>query len=189
MELKNVLNIKTREEFRGWLLKNHSDETECWIVAKRGRTIPQDNIWYLDAVEEAICFGWIDSTTKKINGVTWQRFMPRSKKSEWTELNKERARRLGRLGLLTEDGKKALPDMSEESFLIDDEIKKAFKDNPAALENFLSFPPLYQRVRIDSIQRYKKQDRKTFENRLEKLLQKSSEGVMFGEWNDYGRLL
>lgn len=136
MEVKNILNIKTRSEFREWLTKNYDKETECWMAAKKGKTPPEDCVWYLDSVEEVLCFGWIDTTHK-----------------------------------------------------IDAEIMQAFHDNPEAWQNFSSFPPLYQRVRIDSIQRDKKKDRAVFEKRVKKLVEQSAAGKMFGEWNDYGRLI
>ncbi len=159
------------------------------MVAKKGKTPPSDFVWYLDAVEEALCFGWIDTTHKNIDGVDLQRFTPRTAKSPWSELNKERCRRLEKLGLMTESGRAVLPDMSVNSFVIDDEIYRAFQENPVAWENFCKFPPLYQRVRIDSIQRDKKKDRSVFEMRLNKLITQSQAGKMFGDWNDYGRLL
>lgn len=189
MEPINVLKITTRADFRKWLQENHSVEKECWMVAKKGKIPPADCVWYLDAVEEVLCFGWIDTTHKNIDGVDLQRFTPRTAKSPWSELNKERCRRLEKLGLMTEAGRAVLPDMSINSFVIDDEISRAFRGNPAAWENFCKFPPLYQRVRIDSIQRDKKKDRGVFEMRLNKLITQSQAGKMFGDWNDYGRLL
>ena len=69
-----VLNVKNRSEFREWL-SNNTTQKECWVVVKRGK--PTDDAFcYLDAVEEALCFGWIDSTAKKVDGVTYQRFSP-----------------------------------------------------------------------------------------------------------------
>ena len=159
------------------------------MAAKRGKNSPTDCVWYLDAVEEVICFGWIDTTHKKIDGVDMQRFTPRAARSPWSELNKERCRRLEKLGLMTDAGRAALPDMSESGFVIDTEIQKAFWENPLAWKNSQSFPALYQRVRIDSIQRDKKKDREIFEIRLKKLVEQSEAGKMFGDWNDYGRLL
>lgn len=188
MEQKNILNITTREDFRKWLIQNHNTESECWMAAKRGKNSPTDCVWYLDAVEEVLCFGWIDTTHKKIDGVDMQRFTPRAARSPWSELNKERCRRLEKLGLMTDAGRAALPDMSESGFVIDTEIQKAFW-NPLAWKNFQSFPALYQRVRIDSIQCDKKKDREIFEIRLKKLVKQSEAGKMFGDWNDYGRLL
>lgn len=189
MEPKNILDVTTREEFRQWLEKNHDQKSECWAVAKKGKHKPKNQLWYLDAVEEALCFGWIDTTHKRIDGVDMQRFTPRKKRSQWSELNKERCRRLERLGLMTDAGRKKLPDMAVASFKIDRDIQAAFANHPQAWRNFHSFPPLYQRVRIDSIQRDKKKDRDVFDHRLAKLIEKSAQGKMFGEWNDYGRLL
>lgn len=189
MEPKNILNITTREDFRTWLMQNHDKENECWLVVKKGKQPPRDYVWYLDAVEEVLCFGWIDTTHKNIDGVDTQRFTPRTSKSPWSELNKERVRRLEKLGLMTNAGRAVLPDMSENGFVIDEEIYQAFQENLVAWDNFQSFPTLYQRVRVDSIQRDKKKDRAVFDKRLEKLIQQSEAGKMFGDWNDYGRLL
>ena len=98
-EVQNILAVSNRAEFREWL-SNHPEETECWVQVKRGRPVDPETFYYLDAVEEALCFGWIDSTHKEIDGVRMQRFTPRKKNSPWTELNKERVRRLERLGLI-----------------------------------------------------------------------------------------
>ena len=189
MEPQNLLNITTRADFRRWLNEHHAKERECWMVAKKGKNPPADCVWYLDAVEEALCFGWIDTTHKTVNGKDMQKFTPRAAKSPWSELNKERVRRLERLGLMTDAGRAVLPDMSEGGFVIDEEIRQAFAENPVAWEKFRSFPALYQRVRMDSIQRDKKKDRAVFERRLKKLIDKSAAGTVFGDWNDYGRLL
>lgn len=189
MDAKNILNITTRAGFRQWLIENHRKETECWMAAKKGKLPPENYVWYLDAVEEVLCFGWIDTIHKKIDGVDLQKFTPRAIRSPWSELNKERCRRLEKLGLMTDAGRAVLPDMSEKSFVIDFEIMSAFNANPDAWKNFNNFPALYQRVRIDSIQRDKKKDREVFEKRVKRLIEQSAQGKMFGDWNDYGRLL
>ncbi len=94
MDFKNLLPAKNRDELRQWLSENYNKESECWVVVKRGRPVDNGTFWYIDAVEEAMCFGWIDSTTKKMdNGITAQRLAPRRKGSLWSELNKERCRR------------------------------------------------------------------------------------------------
>ncbi len=187
VEPRNILHFTVREDLRRWFEAHHSDEKECWIALKRGSVPVEGRIWYLDAVEEALCFGWIDTTNKIVDGVTLQKFTPRAKRSKWSELNKERCRRLEKLGLMTDAGRAVLPDMSESGFVIDPEILDAFRKDPVAWENFTSFPSLYQRVRIDTIQRYMK-DGDAFERKLRKLVEQSHEGVMFGEWDDYGRL-
>ncbi len=184
---QNILDIRNRKDFRDWLMRKSKTEKECWIAVKRGKTPPVDALWYLDSVEEALCFGWIDSTVKNVNGVTLQRFGPRTKSGKWTELNKERCRRLERIGLMTDSGRAACPDLDAE-FKIIPEIIEAFSANPTAWNNFKSFPCLYQRVRIDNIQRNKAK-RELFDSRLRKLIEASQRGEMIGDWHDCGRLL
>ena len=75
-----ILPIKNRGEFRRWLSENHGKEKECWIIVQRGRPVDDGTFWYIAAVEEALCFGWIDCTTKKTGLGTAQRFAPRRKK-------------------------------------------------------------------------------------------------------------
>lgn len=189
MESQNILDITSREEFRHWLELKHSLAKECWIEVKRGSTPSSGKLWYLDSVEEALCFGWIDSVNKRISGVAMQRFSPRRKRGgTWSELNKERCRRLEKLGLMTEAGRAVLPDMTDKGFVIDRRIIERFKKNKLAWDNFCRMPQLYQRVRIDTIQR-DTSDMKVFFNRLERLVSQSENGKMFGEWNDYGRLI
>lgn len=112
--VKNLLEVRDRTAFRVWLSRHASIEPECWVVVKRGRPDGGGVFWYLDAVEEALCFGWIDSTTKRLHdGRTAQRFTPRRVGSQWSELNKARARRLVRLGLMAERGRAVLLEMDE----------------------------------------------------------------------------
>lgn len=186
MTPRNILCITSRNDFREWLIKNSTIEKECWIAVKRGKTPPEDALWYLDAVEEALCFGWIDSTVKNVDGVALQRFGPRTKNGRWTELNKERCRRLERLGLMTDRGRAACPDLDAE-FEIMPGIIAAFKARPVAWQNFQNFPPLYQKVRIDNIQRVIAKP-ELFESRLTKLIEASERGEMTGDWHDCGRL-
>lgn len=185
----NILKAKNREELRLWLENNYETQKECWVIAKRGRPQNDDTFWYIDAVEEALCFGWIDSTVKKLdNGITIQRLSPRKKGSIWSELNKERCRRMEKLGKMTQAGKKVLPDMSEKGFNIDIDILEELKKDEIVWANFHKFPSLYQRVRIDTIQ-IKKKNPQLFQKRLEKLIENTKKGIMYGEWNDNGRLL
>lgn len=189
MEITNLLAIKSRSELREWLLQNHKTETECWVVVKRGRPKEDDTFWYVDAVEEALCFGWIDSTIKKIaEDITVQKLCPRKAKSNWSELNKERCRRMERLGLMTDAGRVVLPDMSDDGFVIDRDILSALQSDPIVWNNFIRLPDLYKRVRIDTIQ-IKKRQPELFKSRLEKFMENTRKGILYGEWNDNGRLL
>lgn len=188
MEIHNLLDIKSRTELREWLIHNHKTEKECWVVVKRGRPTDDNTIWYIDAVEEALCFGWIDSTTKKIaEDVTAQKLCPRKPRSNWSELNKERCRRMERLGLMTDAGRAVLPDMSPNGFIIDKDILQRLQSDQVVWNNFCKFPDLYRRIRIDTIQ-IKKNQPELFESRLNKFIENTRKGLLYGEWNDNGRL-
>jgi len=185
MELTNILPIKTRQELRQWLEENHGKSSFAWVPVL---SKDPDKLSYLAVVEESICFGWIDSTKKRVGDVMYQRISPRRKSGNWTELNKERARRLIGLGLMHPQSERALPDMTEGSFAIRQDVLDAIKSDPAIYENFLQLPPLYIRVRIDNIQGYPQGD-ETYKRRLEKFLQNTKDGKLYGDWNDGGRLL
>ncbi len=187
MEIKNLLAAKTREELRAWLLANSKTEQACWVIVSMKAS--PETLLYLDAVEEALCFGWIDSVKKKVSETELaQRLSPRSKKSSWTELNKERVRRLEKLGLMRDEGRMVLPDMSDSSFSIDKAIEQRLLEEPQAYEHFLGFPALYQRVRLDTIQSIKDQP-ELFKKRLDKFIDHAKENKMYGQWHDNGRLL
>ena len=109
MEVTNLLQFAEREELRRWLEQNHSTERCCWVVMYRAKRPKWDAIAYLDVVEEALCFGWIDSTLKRLpDGRLVQRLSPRRKGSHWTELNKQRCTDLERRGLMTDAGRREL---------------------------------------------------------------------------------
>ena len=185
--MKNVLTeIRDRAAFRAWL-ESHGDETECWVHVKRGRPVNDGTFYYLDAVEEALCFGWIDSTHAEIGGLRMQRFTPRKKNSPWTELNKERARRLIRLGLMTDAGRAALPPLGPRSFHMDPDVVQALK-KARVWSRFCSFPPLYRRIRAGNAAFYKRRDETAYRKALDHLIRETRKGRVFGEWNDYGRL-
>ena len=110
MEVTNFLSFKNRNELRQWLVENHSTARECWVVSFRKKQPEWVALPYLDIVEEALCFGWIDSTCKKLpDGRLVQRLSPRRKHSHWTELNKQRCHDLERRGLMTPAGLAAMP--------------------------------------------------------------------------------
>lgn len=189
MEINNRLFITARKELREWLTANSETQSECWVEAKRGKSAPYGKLWYLDAVEEALCFGWIDSTCRKVDGITLQRFSPRTKNTSWSELNKERCRRLIKLGLMTDTGARVLPDLDKE-MEIQGDVLSALQADKVVWENFMSFPPLYRRVRIDRIQNERRLKRpEGFNRMLAKLVEATRRGIMIGEWHDYGRLI
>jgi uncharacterized protein YdeI (YjbR/CyaY-like superfamily) len=168
----------TRAEWRQWLAENHDKKGEIWLVSYSDNS-EKPRIPYLHTVEEALCFGWIDGIQKRMDVErTVQRFTPRKPKSHWTELNKERARRLIASGQMTEAGLAVLPDLSA-PFQIPADILEALQRDPQVWENFQQFPDVYQRIRISFIDEVRRQP-EVFQTRLANFLKKTRENKMFG---------
>ena len=184
----NILECETKEEFYDWLKKNHDSEDECFLKCKKGKI--KDNtgiLYYIDAVYMALCFGWIDSTQKVIGGIRYQRFSPRKKNSNWSELNKARCKWLIKKKLMTPSGLEVCPELEEE-FEIDKDILKKLKSDNEIWDNFKNFPELYKRVRIGNIQKEKKNS-ESYKKTLKHFLEETKKNNMYGEWDDNGRLI
>lgn len=179
------IDVRNRKELREWFTRNHGSYSECWVYTKMKDTA-EEGILYLDAVEEALCFGWIDSTKIRFNDRMCQRFSPRRRGSKWSELNKERCRRLEHLGLMTDAGRAVLPDL-DEPFRMDDDVRDILMSDEDVVKNMTEMPALYVRIRIYNIQDVRGKDE--FKRRLDRFIECTRKGVMYGEWNDGGRLI
>lgn len=154
----NKLQAETREDWRAWLTENYAAETEVWLVFHKKHTAVR-SISYEASVEEALCFGWIDSLIKRLDEHRYLRkFTPRSSDSVWSELNKERARRMIREGRMTPAGLAVIQaakasgewnlKRSRPHFPIDElpvELSVAFDTEPEADAFFRSLPPSYRK--------------------------------------------
>ena len=186
MDITTQLHVERIEEWRNWLESNHLTENEIWLVFYK-RDARDYQLGYIETVEEALCFGWIDGISKKMDDSTKaQRFTPRRKNSHWTELNKERVRRLTALGKMHEQGRKVLPNL-ETPFDIDEAILEELKKDAATYQFFKTLPDLYVRVRISYIQEYKPGS-PGYEKRLANFLKYTAQGKMLGRWDDGGKL-
>lgn len=190
MEVRNLLDIHTRAELYQWYLENHDKVSDFWIRLNRANAEYPGVVRYVDAVEVALCFGWIDSTQKRIDdGKPIQHFTPRRKGCNWCEQNVERCRRLIRLGEMTPAGLAVIPDIDPENFVFQDWVLDALKEDPATWENFMSFPAAYRRIKADRIQHY--MDTKRPEEAMKalaKFVADTRAGKMQGGWDDFGRL-
>jgi uncharacterized protein YdeI (YjbR/CyaY-like superfamily) len=109
MEIGETLYVTKPPQFYKWLKKNHAAKKEIWLVQYKKAT-HKPSINYVEAVEVAICFGWIDGLEKGMDTERYAtRFSPRRPKSNWTETNKERARKMIERGLMTPSGLAAVP--------------------------------------------------------------------------------
>ena len=183
--MEKIITVTCFDELYEWLA-NYSDiEDFVWVNAKRGKPNGKD-FSYIDAVYCALCFGWIDSTCKNIDGVTYQKLMPRGKKTHWTYLNIARCEYLIKKGLMKDRGLKALPDKYK-PFIVSNDILIELKKNEKAWNNFSCFPVLYQRVRVDNIE-WARKNNELFRRRLNKLIKTAENNEMYGQWDDYDRL-
>ena len=148
MKLGKTVYAKNRKEWRAWLAKHHAKAKEIWLVYYKKHS-GKPRIPYDDAVEEALCFGWIDSTVKTVDADSFaQRFTPRRHGSEWSELNKERVRKLLANGKMTPAGMAhAHLQLKIKKFVVAPDVRKALQDADAWLY-FLKFSERYKRIRI-----------------------------------------
>jgi uncharacterized protein YdeI (YjbR/CyaY-like superfamily) len=109
MEIGETIYVTTRAELRKWFEANHESKKEIWLI-KYKKATKKPSINYVEAVEEGICFGWIDGLEKGMDAERYAlRFSPRRPKSNWTETNKERARKMIAEGKMTKAGFASLP--------------------------------------------------------------------------------
>lgn len=145
------LPFSSRAEWRAWLEAHHGRERGLWLVYHHAASgVP--SVTYAEAVEEALCFGWIDSRPGKLGGHRHrQLFSPRRSGSPWSQINKERVGRLDAQGQLAPAGRAAVEaarasgawDLYDEieALTVPDDLRRALEALPPALENFTAFPP------------------------------------------------
>lgn len=190
MEVTNLLDIHTREELYRWYRENHHKVSDFWLRVNRAAADCPGVVRYVDAVEVALCFGWIDSTQKKIDeGKPIQHFTPRRKRSNWCERNLIRCRRLVQLGEMTPAGLAVAPDLDPSLFVFEEWVLDALKADKEAWANYNSFPETYRRIRVDFIQHYRQTGREEeAQKALKKFVKACHDGKMQAGWDDLGRL-
>lgn len=183
-----TLYIHDRAAWRAWLEENHAREREVWLVYYKKHT-NRPRILYDDAVEEALCFGWIDSTVRRLDDDSYlQKFTPRKRKSNWCESNVKRARRLIAEGLMTKAGLDAIaegaldvefvPRPQSKEVEVPRFVCDALKRTPKAWENFSTLAPSYRREYVNWINEAKRDE--TRERRLREAARLLSENKKLG---------
>ncbi len=179
MDVTETLYVPTREQWRDWLAAHHEDRTEIWLVSWRKNT-GRPGVAYNDAVEEALCFGWIDSTRKSLDAERHaQRFTPRRAGSAYSQTNKERLARLAREGKLHPSVEGDLDHARPEDFEIPDDIRAALEARHGAWTFFEGTSPSYQRIRAAYVDHARARPYE-FEKRLSNLVDKCAAGRQFG---------
>jgi uncharacterized protein YdeI (YjbR/CyaY-like superfamily) len=185
MKVGKMLYVTKRNEWHLWLSKNHNKEKEIWLIYYK-KNSGKARISYNDAVDEALCFGWIDSTVKSIDNEKYaQRFTPRRKGSILSQMNKERVRKLILEKRMTKFGLNAIAhafDLKTDipnDFVIEQDLLIAIKNNKEAWINFQNLPESYKRIRIAYIG-HRKENKKEFEKRLNYFIKMTAKNKLFG---------
>jgi len=177
MKLGKTLHVNNRKDWRTWLVKHYKNETEIWLIYYRKET-EKPRISYNDAVEEALCFGWIDSIIKSLNKEqTVQRFSPRNPKSKYSQANKERLKWLVKKDMIhlsiQDTAKKVLSD----KFVFPPDIIEAIKGDKVAWKNYTKFSDSYKRIRVAYIESARKRPEE-FKKRLSNFIKKTKDGKL-----------
>ena len=185
MKITKSFTPSNPAEWRNWLAKNHDREQEVWLVylkASRGKT----NIDYESSVEEALCFGWVDSIIQNIDEERYARkFNPRRMESKWSETNKRRVAKVIREGRMTEAGMAKLtfdlnevdtskPKPERPPVKMPENMETALRSRPKLWAAFQRISPSYQRNYILWLSDAKKPE--TFDKRLKILIEEVMAG-------------
>jgi uncharacterized protein YdeI (YjbR/CyaY-like superfamily) len=186
----DVTFFRTPAAFRRWLAKNHAKATELWVGFYRKESGKQTFTWQ-EAVDEALCFGWIDGIRKRIDDESYtNRFTPRKPTSNWSRINIERVAELIASGRMEQPGLDAYARRSDmrsgvysfeqqESPALTKAQEKRFRDDAKAWKFFNAQPPGYQRQALWWVISAKREE--TREKRLSTLITDSANGLRIAQ--------
>lgn len=160
------ITIKSSDELREWLVRNHSSRGSVWLVTWKKES-GGPHVSYEEIVRQCLCFGWVDSLPKKLNQEqTMLRISPRDPKSNWSRLNKARVNQLINEGLMEPSGLALVEHAKEtgtwdflddvEKLEIPDDLEAEFKNHPNSRQLFDRFPPSSKRGILEWIKTAKK---------------------------------
>ena len=177
MKTDKTLNIKTRTEWRNWLETNFNTEKEVWLVYAK-KSSGEQRIKYNDAVEEALCFGWIDGINKTLDkDHTIQRFTPRQTRSSYSQPNKERLKWLIENNSIHNSFLKTALEAVSKEFVFPSDVIDEIKKDRTAWNNYIKFSEPYKRIRIAYIESARKRPEE-FTKRLTNFIQKTRDNKL-----------
>ena len=179
MKIGETFYVTKREDWRTWLAKYFDKKQEIWLVFPH-KSSGKPRIPYNDAVEEALCFGWIDSTVKKYDTESSaQRFSPRNPSSQFSQPNKERLRWLIKEKMLHPTMQDLTEKVLKEKFEFPSDILEAIKLDKKSWKNYQNFSSGYRRIRVAYIDAARKRPEE-FQKRLANFLKMTRRNKQVG---------
>lgn len=179
MNIEKTLYVTKRNNWRKWLEKNFDKEKEIWLVYPK-KSSGKKRILYNDAVEEALCFGWIDSTIKSLDeDSSIQRFSPRNSRSTYSQQNKERIKWLVEHDFIHTSILEKAKQVASEKYIFPKEIIESIKKDKIVWKNYNAFSDTYKRIRVAYIESARKRPEE-FRKRLKNFINKTRENKQIG---------
>lgn len=177
MEITNIFYAKDRTEWRGWLEKNFESQSEIWLVFPT-KASGEECVTYNDAVEEALCFGWIDSTAKRLDekhGV--RKFSKRKNGSSYSRPNIERLIWLDKRGLLHPDIREKVAVLINTPYSFPEDIIAKIREDETAWKYYSGLSESYRRIRVAYVDAARHRPEE-FKKRLESFISKTRSGKL-----------
>jgi uncharacterized protein YdeI (YjbR/CyaY-like superfamily) len=179
MEIGNTLYVTHRKDWRAWLAKNFDKEREIWLIYPH-KSSGKPRISYNDAVEEALCYGWIDSTAKKFDAdSSAQRFSRRNPKSPYSQANKERLRWLMKENKLHPTMQDVARRVLKDKLIFPKDILRAIEMDKEAWKNYRNYSLVYRRIRVAYIDAARQRPEE-FKKRLDNFIKKTKKNKQIG---------
>ncbi len=181
---------KDRKAWRKWLMKNHAVEKSVWLIIYRKES-STPSVYYPEAVDEALCFGWIDSKPNKRDAESYyQFFSQRNPKSRWSKVNKDKVARLIKQGLMEDAGYRLIEAAKKngswsaleevDSLVVPDDLKQQFAKNKTAFSNWQNFPPSSRRGILEWILSARKPE--TRQRRIEQTVELAAANIKANQY-------
>jgi uncharacterized protein YdeI (YjbR/CyaY-like superfamily) len=180
-----AFHARTRIEWRKWLVQNHSSEKSVWLIIYK-KDSDVSSVYYPEAVDEALCFGWVDSVPNKRDEFSYyQFFAKRNPKSNWSRINKEKVVRLLEQGLMQPAGLHIIEIAKQngawtaldevENLTLPDDLQALFSGSKTAFEHWENFPPSSKRGILEWILNAKKPE--TRQKRIEETVSLAEKNI------------
>lgn len=187
---RRYVHPTTRAQWRAWLIKHQDDDAGVWFASWK-KASGKPTIPYAEVVEEALCVGWVDSTSGRLDeerGLLW--VAPRKRGSGWARTNKARVERLEAEGLMLPRGRAVVEQAKAdgswslldevENLVVPDDLREALDADPVAAGHWDSFPPSTRRMHLEWIRQAKRDQ--TRATRIATIVSEAHEGRRANEW-------